>query len=208
MGFLIPLTCFPDIRLLSIVHSDEPVSVEVNDRYERQSLRNRYSICGSQGRLDLSIPVTLDDSRMYATAQIAYREAWARTHWRSITACYNNAPYFVYYADAVESLFLSSEITMQNFNLKALQFFCDVWRMKMPEQTKQWEAAENRMDLRAWAEPKSNLNAHFVNYNQVFEDKTGFIPACSGLDLLFNYGPDANEYLYKQFEKIQMDFSV
>jgi hypothetical protein len=26
--------------------------------------------------------------------------------------------------------------------------------------------------------------------------------------LLFNYGPDANEYLYKQFEKIQMDFSV
>ena len=66
MGFLIPLTCFPDIRLLSIVHSGEAVSVEVNDRYERQSLRNRYSICGSQGKLDLSIPVTLDESRMYA----------------------------------------------------------------------------------------------------------------------------------------------
>jgi hypothetical protein len=203
MVFLIPLTCFPDIRLLSIVHSGEAVSVEVNDRYERQSLRNRYSICGSQGKLDLSIPVTLDDSRMYATAQIAYREAWARTHWRSITACYNNAPYFVYYADAVESLFLSSEVSMQNFNLKALQFFCDVWRMKMPEQTKQWEASENRMDLRAWVEPKSILNEHCVNYNQVFDDKTGFIPGCSGLDLLFNYGPDAVEILDIQFSQFQ-----
>lgn len=208
MEFLLPLTCFPDIRLLSIVHSVDAVSVEVNDRYERQSLRNRYSICGSQGKLDLSIPVTLDNSRMYATAQIAYREAWARTHWRSITACYNNAPYFVYYADAVESLFLSGEVNMQRFNLNVLQFFCDVWRIKMPEQTKRWEASVNRMDLRSWVEPKTLLKCDFTAYNQVFDVKNGFIPACSGLDLLFNYGPDASEYLYKQFEKIQLGFSI
>jgi hypothetical protein len=202
MGFLIPLTCFPDIRLLSIVHSGEAVSVEVNDRYERQSLRNRYSICGSQGKLDLSIPVTLDESRMYATAQIAYREAWARTHWRSITACYNNAPYFVYYADAVESLFLSGEVNMQRFNLNTLQLFCDVWRMKMPEKTIQWRSinTDKQVDLRFWAEPKTLQNAQFLTYNQVFEGKTDFIPACSGLDLLFNYGPDGPEVLWMHYQ--------
>lgn len=210
MDFLIPLTCFPDLRFLSIIHSGASILIEVNDRYERQSLRNRYSISGSQGKLELSIPVSLDASRMYATAQITCREDWARRHWRSILSCYNHAPYFVYYADAIESLLFSGEMTMKAFNLKTIQLFCDAWRMKMPFQSNLWIEVlpDNAVDLRTWAEPKTMINFPFVEYNQVFDSKTGFIRACSGLDLLFNYGPDASEILEKQFERFQLYISV
>ncbi len=209
MDFLIPLTCFPDLRFLSIIHSGAPIYIEVNDRYERQSLRNRYSISGSQGKLDLSIPISLDSTRMYTTAQIAYREPWNRRHWRSITSCYNHAPYFVYYADVVESLLFSGEITMKEFNLNSIQLFCEAWRMKIPEQTLTWEGVlpNHVKDLRSWAEPKTLLECDFTAYNQVFDVKNGFIPACSGLDLLFNYGPDASLILDKTFRSIQKAIS-
>jgi hypothetical protein len=205
MEVLIPLTCFPDIRFLALLNSGYQIKIEVCDRYERQSLRNRYSICGSQGKLDLSIPVTLDASRMYASSRISYRESWARVHWRSITASYNNAPYFMYYADAVESLLFSGEVNLQTFNKNALELFCDACKLDVPTYTNDWHTAlpEIQVDLRNWAEPKTLKQTDFTHYNQVFEEKTGFVEACSGLDLLFNYGPDAPEMLNRQLSLLQ-----
>lgn len=205
MEALIPLTCFPDVRFLSLINSGYKLKIEVCDRYDRQSLRNRYSICGSQGKLDLSIPVSLDAARMYARACISYRDAWARVHWRSITAGYNNAPYFMYYADAVESLLFSGEVNLQTFNIKALKILCDAWKLDIPTYTNAWqtELKENHFDLRNWAEPKTIKQSEFVNYSQVFEEKSGFMKACSCLDLLFNYGPDAPEILNRQLTLLQ-----
>ena len=36
---------------------------------------------------------------------------------------------------------------------------------------------------------------HYPNYNQVFENKNGFFPNLSILDLLFNLGPETDSYL-------------
>jgi hypothetical protein len=204
MGVLIPLTCFPDNRLLALLSAGQPVKIEVCDRYERQSLRNRYSISGSQGKLDLSIPITLDETRMYSTARINYRESWARSHWRSITSCYNKAPYFIYYADAVEQLLFSGEELLQKFNLNALHLLCMAWKIQVPELTTEWkkDVGEGNFDLRIWSEPASFSAIQLEHYNQVFEEKTGFVQACSGLDLLFNYGPDGIELLRSQYGKI------
>jgi hypothetical protein len=81
--------------------------------------------------------------------------------------------------------------------------------MKMPEQTLTWEGVlpNHVKDLRSWAEPKTLLECDFTAYNQVFDVKNGFIPACSGLDLLFNYGPDASLILDKTFRSIQKAIS-
>jgi hypothetical protein len=51
-------------------------------------------------------------------------------------------------------------------------------------------------DLRMKISPKSTLpTLEFPRYPQVFEYKYGFVPGLSILDLLFNVGPEAGNYL-------------
>ena len=44
------------------------------------------------------------------------------------------------------------------------------------------------------AKKQNELN-QFPSYTQVFENKNGFLPNLSILDLLFNLGPETNTYL-------------
>ena len=49
--------------------------------------------------------------------------------------------------------------------------------------------------MRFLANAKTNPRGDFPAYPQVFEDRHGFIPNLSVLDLLFNEGPSARDYL-------------
>ena len=53
-------------------------------------------------------------------------------------------------------------------------------------------------DLRFLVNPKSDVNFQNEKYTQVFDDKHGFINNLSVLDLLFNEGPNALDYLENQ----------
>ena len=50
-------------------------------------------------------------------------------------------------------------------------------------------------DLRNVIHPKIQSQTKLEEYTQVFGDRHGFIPNLSILDLLFNLGPQSNEYL-------------
>src|SRR5688572_4123045 len=78
---------------------DRPVILEAHEHYVKQTVRNRASICGANGRLDLVVPI--DHDNLYAQPITAVRIAkdhnWKRVHWKSIESAYRNAPYFEYY---------------------------------------------------------------------------------------------------------------
>ena len=50
-------------------------------------------------------------------------------------------------------------------------------------------------DRRNLVMPKNYINWNPAKYRQVFEERTGFFPNLSILDLLFNTGPKAGELL-------------
>ncbi|MEJ0082687.1 MAG: WbqC family protein [Puia sp.] len=50
-------------------------------------------------------------------------------------------------------------------------------------------------DLRNRVLPKNYMEWESVKYRQVFEERTGFFPNLSILDLLFNCGPQGMELL-------------
>jgi hypothetical protein len=56
--------------------------------------------------------------------------------------------------------------------------------------TQSYEARIAATDIRAQIEQKNNTADVGIKYTQVFEEKNGFIPNLSIIDLLFNEGPN------------------
>jgi hypothetical protein len=203
MQFILPLACFPDVRFLSVLHqAPGQCLLEINDHYERQTLRNRYQLVGSQGDIKLSIPCSTQPEKHYSTTKINYLSTWQRTHWRTITACYSRAPYYIYYISAIESLFQHSYPSIFEFNYEALRTLCTLWNMNIPNYTDEWRQypADQFMDLRPWIDPSTLQQTSFTEYFQVFSDKNGFSGGCSALDILFNCGPDAPQLFERTFK--------
>ena len=205
MRFIIPLSCFPDVRFLSILHhASEDCLLEVNDHYERQTLRNRYQIAGSQGTINLSIPCSPLTNRYYSSTIINNRDDWQRTHWRTLTACYSRAPYFIYYIDAFEPLYKNSFHSIFEFNIEALTILCRIWNLSLPNTTENWYdyPSDKNIDLRSWIYPAKTLQTPYAEYAQVFAEKNGFSGGCSALDILFNCGPEAPHLFEKTFKML------
>jgi hypothetical protein len=56
--------------------------------------------------------------------------------------------------------------------------------------TESYETIPAATDIRAQIEQKNSKTDLVLKYTQVFEDKNGFIPNLSIIDLLFNEGPN------------------
>ena len=153
------------------------------------------------GVLNLIIP-TVHDGRMgiVKEVRIDYATPWQRVHWRSIESAYNNTPYYLYYKDALKPFFEEKCELLFDFNLRLTQTLLKLLRMEREVATTTAFTPYGNHDLRMLIHPKQSKKADYplrleTPYYQVFEDKFGFIPNLSVIDLLFNEGPQAAPYL-------------
>jgi hypothetical protein len=86
-----------------------------------------------------------------------------------------------------------------DLNFEVLDIVTKCLRMKLEygKTTEYFHEVENIKDFRYLANGKKDSNS-FEKYPQVFDDKHGFINNLSVLDLLFNEGKFAMEYLKTQ----------
>ena len=152
--------------------------------------------------LNLIIP-TVHDQKMgiVKDVRIEYVTPWQRAHWRSIESAYNNTPFYLYYKDALKPFFEQKFDFLFDFNtqltqtlLKALQVDVNI---RISESFVPYEENDLRLEIHPKRVHKPDYR-FFLNkpYYQVFEDKFGFLPNLSVIDLLFNEGPQAASYLH------------
>lgn len=162
------------------------------------------------GMLNLIIP-TVHDGRMglVKEVRIDYATPWQRAHWRSIESAYNNTPFYLYYKDALKPFFEQKFEFLFDFNLQLTQMLLKLLQKeKEIAVTTSFEPYTQNDDLRLLIHPKNAKKEDYLfrlpqPYYQVFEDKFGFTPNLSVIDLLFNEGPQAATYLHsilQQFE--------
>lgn len=193
-SILLPISPVPPIAFIAVA-LHHTVSFDCAEHYVKQSVRNRYHIAGPNGVQVLSIPVRSAGAERRSTAQmyVDHSKAWARQHWRSIQAAYGSAPFFEHYADAVQSLLFAQYTTLLAFHQAGWHLWTELLQRPLELQYQESYVDEWPLDWRRrWKQP-ADFNGEYLlpAYAQVFEERYGFQPHLSILDLLMNVGSKA-----------------
>ncbi len=157
-------------------------------------------VAGPAGPLTLSIPVVGGRSIQlpYSQVMIDHRSNWQRDHCRTLVSVYGRSPFFFHYRPELEALFEGDHPTLFSWNLACLTWVISKMKVKEKiqflENCPPIENVPNSKDLTDYFLPKNHHSPEkgpFPVYPQVFEDRTGFLPNLSMLDLLFNLGPES-----------------
>lgn len=207
---LTELHYFPNIEFFSQAIRCTQVIIEQWEHYNKGSYRNKCFVASSSGVQRLSIPLEKGkhDGQPIKEVKIAYQEPWQRTHWRTLVASYKSAPYFEHYASIVQPFFTKPYIYLFDLNLEILETLRP--HLGLPPVFRLSDAYHKTydssvMDIRHKISSKkwpivSSSGFHPSKYSQVFEEKTGFLPNLSILDLLFCTGPEAKIILKESFK--------
>lgn len=202
MKIVIHPTYFPNLaHFLAIVNADEVV-LEMDDNFLKQTYRNRTYIYAANGKLGLNIPVihSQKNRQKYRDVKIYNQDHWQSLHWKSLLSAYRTSPFFEYYEDELQPLFTEKTEFLLDFNLKCFETICDCLQLELnTSKTETYQKfIEDKTDFRYLVNAKKETAYNFETYTQVFNSKHGFIPNLSILDLLFNEGPNALNYLESQ----------
>ena len=203
MKLLAHPTYFPSIVTFCAIVQNEVVW-EAHDNFQKQTYRNRCYICTDKGKHMLNIPIKHvggDEGRQkYAEVEMDNTYNWKRLHWRTLETAYRTSPFFEFYEDDLKPLFEGEETSLYQFNWETIRAIGDCLGVEITDgKTLAFEMNPTKnLDARFLVQAKKEPNAHVDAYPQVFENRHGFIPNLSILDLLFNEGTNALSYLKNQ----------
>ena len=194
---LIDIQYFGTINYINTLFQNSNIIIEQYESFQKMSFRNRCVVAGSNGLINLSVPLEKGrgQKELMKDVRISHSTNWRQQHLRTIESCYSRSPFFEFYRDTVWKLLEKPEIYLLDQNLKILQWLKKVFKYKVEisvteEYLKNYP--EDMIDKRNYFLPKNQLTDPFtIRYTQVFEDRIGFIPNLSILDLLFCSGPEA-----------------
>ncbi len=197
---LIHPSYFPSIEQMAAVAQAESVVFEVEDNYQKQTYRNRAYIAHSNGKLLLNIPIKHTGKRRKTKEVMVENDfPWQEQHWKSLQSAYRTSPFFEYYEDDLEPLFVEPVKKLMDHNLSIFNLLCELLGLEIEIATTAFYTTNPEATDCRWmvdAKRKSSLQPDV--YTQVHQANHSFLPNLSVLDLLFNEGPNALSYLERQ----------
>lgn len=189
----------PVIHYVGIVNA-ENLTFEINDHYQKQTYRNRCFICGPNGKQLLTVPIVhAKTNKKLKTSEIGIDNsvAWQKMHGKALYTSYRSSPFFEYYIDDLQIIFAKKYDFLLDLNLaiNSAVFDCLEFNREIHVSESYEIEPTNSVDYRGLINAKGRVNYSLQKYTQVFDQKNGFIPNLSILDLLFNEGPNTLLYL-------------
>lgn len=193
-------------------------------QYTRRDWRNRNLIKTAVGTKWLTIPVVVKGKYFQKINETQVSDFdWNKKHWNVIREHYSKAPHFNEFKDFFEDLYLGTkERFLTEINVRFLKAICEILEIQTnfrfsSEFTLKEERSErlvsvckelNGTDYYSGAAAKSymneqvfidsNVKVHYFDYNnypEYFQQYKPFTHNVSVIDLLFNTGKEAKNYL-------------
>ena len=193
-------------------------------QFTKRDWRNRNQIKTKDGLLWLTIPVHVKGLFTQAIKDVLISEpGWGDKHFKTIAAAYARAPHFRAYRDMVEELYRGApSLRLSDVNRRFIEAFAQVlgvrtklsWSMDyaLPEGRVErlvalcqqagataylsGPAARDYIDPTLFADAGIDLSyieySGYAEYPQLYPPFTHHV---SVIDLIFNVGPDARQYL-------------
>lgn len=196
---LISTAYLPPVGYFSLFSDADEVFVEKEENYLKQTYRNRCNILSAHGTQLLTVPVYMGSIHKTPVKEIRidYSKRWQQVHLRAMTASYNSSPYFEYYYEEIEKIISGNHEFLLDLNMELYEAVLEILKIeKRLSYTTDFEpSAGKSYDYRYKITPKKAIPITGKNYSQVFDNGTGFVPNLSIVDLIFNMGPEACNYL-------------
>lgn len=203
---LIELHLFPSVSYLSLAFWAGGLRLEASENFQKGSFRNRFRIASASGPMELSAPLRGGKHQCcpIRSVELANDEDWRRHHWRAIETAYRAAPFWLHFADRFEPFFKGpAPERLWDFSFSILEKTLQLLDFQGSIELTETFERMDELDFRgAIAPKKSSRPAGFrpVRYGQMFEDRLGFLPDLSALDLLFCQGKMARDILKRSWK--------
>ena len=199
-GLLLPALYLPNISYLQAIKNNEgPILIEQFENFPKQTYRTRSEIATANGILNLYVPIVhgRKERVVMKDVKINYDHPWQRLHWLSLQTAYRSSPYFEYYEDDFKQFYDKEYELLLDYHVDQLKLILKLLKLNREISfTEKYEAVHSdELDYRSEIHPKKpSLITNQKPYYQVFEEKTGFIPNLSIIDLLFSQGPQSKNF--------------
>ena len=200
-NILIHPSYFPSISHFVSIAKANIVTFEVEDNFQKQTNRNRMYIYSPNGIQLLNVPVKHNKERHQRIKEVKIENDfdWQKQHFKSLEAAYRTSPFFEYFEDDILPIFQKKQNYLMDLNMETMAIVSKCLRLEFDydETTEYFHEVTDKVDHRNLINGKKDTSV-FEPYTQVFGDKHGYLNNLSILDLLFNEGRYALDYLKNQ----------
>lgn len=203
MKLIVESQYFPPVTLFKNSIEVLNINFDIYEPWRKMSFRNRCVVAGSHGPINLSIPVLdgREQKKLMKEVLIDNRKPWQSQHWKTITSCYNRSPWFSFFEPELAGLYRQPVELLYDWNRTCFEWVTRKLGLSLNTDYSECVLSDapglELVDWRNKLTPKTLQNgfSNPVKYHQVFEERIGFIPHLSVLDLLFCEGKNARRIL-------------
>jgi hypothetical protein len=175
-----------------VLAQHEQIVFDGTTPFSKMSFKNRMVIATAQGPLHLTIPIVggRDQKTPMNEICIAYNSPWKSQHFKAISVNYKRAPYFEYYVDSLKALYDDEYVNLNDFLIATQHWTKQQLKSKWLIETST-EHPNIKLETKWMDSIKPNdfqTEGKQFQYQQVFDNSTGFIQNACILDALFAMG--------------------
>lgn len=199
-SIIIEAQYFPPIQYFVQLIQNPHITIEAFENYQKGSYRNRCHIANSIGVQVLSVPLRKgkNEKQVITEVAISYDMNWQKQHWQSIKTAYGSAPFWDHYVPQLEPLFNKKFDYLFDLNIVILETFLKI--LKLKNTVKISMSNDYELHITEGGDCRNKILPNDASFNgekyaQIFQERTGFLPNLSALDLILCTGPQASSIL-------------